>query len=158
VASFIMVERKYRYGHVGKQVSVSGGELTGPPGGTPQVNFRRVHHKPFSPSSPIPAHPATTRRRQMAQLYGFGRTSNQAERDLRPAKTQEKISGRLQSETTTSHRYAIRGYLSTAAKHRTDVLTALRDALTGTPGCHPSPTASNPRPTPGHNHHLNVYL
>jgi transposase len=35
--------------------------------------------------------------------------SNQAERDLRPAKTQ-KISGRLRSEKTTRHRYAIRGY------------------------------------------------
>jgi transposase len=66
-------------------------------------------------------------------------TSNQAERDLRPAKTQEKISGRLQSETTTSHRYAIRGYLSTAAKHHTDILTALRDALTGTPWMPPIP-------------------
>jgi transposase len=42
-------------------------------------------------------------------------TSNQAERDLRPAKTQDKISGRLRSETATRHRYAIRGYISTAA-------------------------------------------
>ncbi|HEY3646831.1 MAG TPA: transposase, partial [Streptosporangiaceae bacterium] len=31
-------------------------------------------------------------------------TSNQAERDLRPAKTQLKISGRLRSETATRHR------------------------------------------------------
>jgi transposase len=31
-------------------------------------------------------------------------TSNQAERDLWPAKTQQKISGRLRSETTTRHR------------------------------------------------------
>jgi transposase len=66
-------------------------------------------------------------------------TSNQAERDLRPAKTQEKISGRLRSETTTRHRYAIRGYLSTATKHRTDVLTALRDAITGNPWMPPIP-------------------
>lgn len=66
-------------------------------------------------------------------------TSNQAERDLRPAKTQEKISGRLQSETTTRHRYAIRGYLSTAIKHHLDPLTILRNALTGTTWMPPIP-------------------
>jgi hypothetical protein len=66
-------------------------------------------------------------------------TSNQAERDLRPAKTQEKISGRLRSEETTRHRYAIRGYLSTASKHQTDVLTALRDAILGNPWMPPIP-------------------
>jgi hypothetical protein len=66
-------------------------------------------------------------------------TSNQAERDLRPAKTQEKISGRLRSADTTSHRYAIRGYLSTATKHRISALPALRDALTGTPWMPPIP-------------------
>src|SRR6266852_6928918 len=44
-------------------------------------------------------------------------TSNGAERDLRPAKTQQKISGRRRSGQTARHRYAIRGYISTAAKH-----------------------------------------
>jgi hypothetical protein len=66
-------------------------------------------------------------------------TSNQAERDLRPAKTQEKISGRLRSAATTGHRYAIRGYTSTATNHRTPALTALRDALTGNPWMPPIP-------------------
>jgi len=65
-------------------------------------------------------------------------TSNQAERDLRPSKTQQKTSGRLRSEKTTRDRYAIRGYASTAVKHRIAVLTAIRDALAGTPGYHPS--------------------
>jgi transposase len=65
--------------------------------------------------------------------------SNQAERDLRPAKTQQKISGRLRSEKTTRHRYAIRGYLSTAAKHGVNVLAALRDALDGNPRMPPIP-------------------
>ena len=60
-------------------------------------------------------------------------TSNQAERDVRPAKTQQKISGRLRSEQTTRHRYAIRGYLSTAAKNGINILAALRDALDGRP-------------------------
>jgi transposase len=66
-------------------------------------------------------------------------TSNQAERDLRPSKTQQKISGRLRSETATRNRYAIRGYLDTARKHQTDVMTAIRDALTGNPWLPPLP-------------------
>ena len=65
-------------------------------------------------------------------------TSNEAESDLRPAKTQQRISGRLRSEQVTRHRYAVSGYPSTAAKHGINVLTALRDALQGTPGCRPS--------------------
>ncbi len=66
-------------------------------------------------------------------------TSNQAERDVRPAKVQQKISGRLRSEQVTRHRYAIRGYLSTAAKHGINVLAALRDALDGNPWMPPIP-------------------
>ena len=66
-------------------------------------------------------------------------TSNQAERDLRPAKTQDKISGRLRSPATTSHRYAIRGYTSTARKHDQNALTVLRDALLGHPWMPPVP-------------------
>ncbi len=66
-------------------------------------------------------------------------TSNQAEGDVRPAKTQQKISGRLRSENTARHRYAIRGYISTAAKHGQNALTALRDALTGSPWMPPIP-------------------
>jgi len=68
-------------------------------------------------------------------------TSNQAERDLRPAKTQQKISGRLRSEKTTRDRYAIRGYISTARKHGEDALAAIRAALAGTPWMPPIPAA-----------------
>jgi hypothetical protein len=68
-------------------------------------------------------------------------TSNQAERDLRPSKTQQKISGRLRSEKTTRDRYAIRGYASTAAKHGTAVFTAIRDALAGNPWMPPIPAS-----------------
>src|SRR6266478_1410051 len=60
-------------------------------------------------------------------------TSNQAERDLRPAKTQDKISGRLRSGAATRDRYAIRGYISTVAKHGVHVLTAIHEALAGNP-------------------------
>jgi transposase len=66
-------------------------------------------------------------------------TSNQAERDLRPAKTQQKISGRLRSVTATRHRYAIRGYIDTAVKHGISALTAIRDALAGEPWMPPIP-------------------
>jgi transposase len=67
-------------------------------------------------------------------------TNNQAERDVRPAKTQQKISGRLTSEAVTRARYRIRGYLSTAAKHGIDQLAALRNAILGRPWT-PAPTA-----------------
>jgi transposase len=66
-------------------------------------------------------------------------TSNQAERDLRPAKTQQKISGRLTSEQRTKDRYRIRGYLSTAAKHGCNTMDALRDAILGRPWIPPAP-------------------
>ena len=69
-------------------------------------------------------------------------TSNQAERDLRPSKTQQKISGRLRSEKTTRDRYAIRGYASTAVKHGMAVFTAIRDALAGNPWIPPIPAST----------------
>jgi transposase len=69
-------------------------------------------------------------------------TSNQAERDLRPSKTQQKISGRLRSEKTTRDRYAIRGYASTAVKHGIAVFTVIRDALAGDPWIPPIPATN----------------
>lgn len=60
-------------------------------------------------------------------------TSNQAERDLRPSKIQQKLSGRLTSEERTRERYTIRGYVSTAAKHGHNMITVVREALTGRP-------------------------
>ncbi len=66
-------------------------------------------------------------------------TSNQAERDLRPSKTQQKISGRLRSEPATRDRYAIRGYLDTARKHGQPVMAVIRDALAGNPWMPPLP-------------------
>lgn len=66
-------------------------------------------------------------------------TSNQAERDLRPAKIQQKISGRLTSEDRTQDRFTIRGYLSTAAKHGRNMMDALREAVLGRPWMPPDP-------------------
>jgi transposase len=69
-------------------------------------------------------------------------TSNQAERDLRPAKITQKISGRLRSEKAARDRYAIRGYASTAVKHGRDALTAIRGALAGNAWMSPIPEAA----------------
>jgi transposase len=66
-------------------------------------------------------------------------TSNQAERDLRPVKIQQKISGWLTSEKRTEDRYRIRGYLSTAAKHGRNMMDALREAILGRPWMPPEP-------------------
>jgi transposase len=66
-------------------------------------------------------------------------TNNLAERDLRPWKTVQKISGRLQSSTAARHRLTIRGYISTAIKHGLDAMTVLRDAILGTPWMPPIP-------------------
>jgi transposase len=60
-------------------------------------------------------------------------TNNISERDLRPTKTQQKISGRLTSEEVTQDRLDIRSYIDTARKHGVNVMTALRQAITGTP-------------------------
>jgi hypothetical protein len=67
-------------------------------------------------------------------------TSNQAERDLRPAKVQQHISGRLTSEKCTKDRYRIRGYLSTAIKHGRNAMDVLREAIIGRPWIPPDPT------------------
>jgi transposase len=60
-------------------------------------------------------------------------TNNQAERDLRPAKTQLKISGCHRSTTGAAAWLRVRGYISTARKHGINVMTAIRDAVTGSP-------------------------
>jgi len=66
-------------------------------------------------------------------------TNNQGERDLRPAKTQLKISGCHRSSAGAQAWLTIRGYISTTRKHGINVMTALRDAITGTPWTPPLP-------------------
>jgi transposase len=69
-------------------------------------------------------------------------TSNQAERDLRPAKIQQNTSGRLTSENRTADRYLIRGVVSTVAKHGLGVIEFLRDAFTGVVWMPPDPLSA----------------
>jgi transposase len=60
-------------------------------------------------------------------------TNNQAERDIRPTKTQMKISGCHRSATTANAWLRVRAYISTVRKHGDNVLDALRNAITGNP-------------------------
>jgi len=59
--------------------------------------------------------------------------NNQAERDLRMVKLQQKISGTFRSETGPAYFARIRGYISTAQKQKVNILTALEDAFIGKP-------------------------
>jgi transposase len=60
-------------------------------------------------------------------------TNNQAERDLRPTKTQMKISGTFRSESSATAWARIRGYISTARKNGTTAYDAIHSAITGNP-------------------------
>lgn len=66
-------------------------------------------------------------------------TNNGSERDLRPVKTQIKISGCHRATTGAKAWLRVRGYISTVRKHSDDVMVALRDAITGTPWQPPTP-------------------
>jgi hypothetical protein len=66
-------------------------------------------------------------------------TNNLSERDLRPSKIQQKISGRFTSEDITQDRLDIRSYIDTIRKHQADVITGIRAALTGNPWQPPIP-------------------
>jgi hypothetical protein len=67
-------------------------------------------------------------------------TNNQAERDLRPTKTQLKISGTSRSETSAKAWARIRGYISTARKHGVNAFQAILSAILGNPWTPPLPT------------------
>ena len=66
-------------------------------------------------------------------------TNNQAERDLRPTKTQMKISGTFRSETSATAWARIRGYISTAQKHGINAFQAILTAVLGQPWTPPLP-------------------
>jgi transposase len=57
--------------------------------------------------------------------------NNQAERDIRMVKLQQKISGSWRTKAGADHFCAIRGYVSTMKKHGYDVLDGLRELFEG---------------------------
>ena len=59
--------------------------------------------------------------------------NNQAERDVRMVKLQQKISGGWRSNTGAEAFLDVRSYLGTARKHRQSAMAVLRDLFTGQP-------------------------
>ena len=59
--------------------------------------------------------------------------NNQAERDVRMVKLQQKISGGWRSDSGAHAFLDVRSYLSTARKHQQSAMVVLRDLFTGQP-------------------------
>ena len=66
-------------------------------------------------------------------------TNNQAKRDLRMAKLQQKISGSLRSAHGAERLAKVRSYISTASKHQLDTLDVLTELFLGHPWIPPMP-------------------
>lgn len=65
--------------------------------------------------------------------------NNQAERDLRMAKLQQKISGCFRTETGATNFATVRSYIETGRKHGANPIDLLIDLFTGHPWTIPSP-------------------
>jgi transposase len=70
-------------------------------------------------------------------------TNNQAERDIRPVKLQQKISATWRTLQGLADFAVLRSYLSTAAKHGKDALDVLRQLFTSGPWLPPATAESS---------------
>lgn len=70
-------------------------------------------------------------------------TNNQSERDLRPTKLQQKISGTWRTLQGLADFAALRSYLSTATKHGMDQLDVLQQLFTTGPWLPPGPATAS---------------
>jgi transposase len=68
-------------------------------------------------------------------------SNNQSERDLRPTKLQQKISGTWRTLQGLADFATLRSYLSTATKHGMDLLDVLQRLFTTGPWLPPAPAA-----------------
>ena len=79
----------------------------------------------------LPQHEAAVLRFALEEGVPF--TNNQAERDLRPLKVKQKISGGWRSRQGANNYSALQSLLSTWRKQGKDVLCYLRELFTQTP-------------------------
>jgi len=70
-------------------------------------------------------------------------SNNQSERDLRPTKLQQKISGTWRTLQGLADFAALRSYLSTATKHGMDLLDVLQQLFTTGPWLPPDPVMTS---------------
>ena len=76
-----------------------------------------------------------------AEVLGFLREielpfdNNQAERDLRMMKVQQKVSGCFRSEAGAKAFCVLRSYLATARKQSMNIIDSIRNAVLGNPQC-----------------------
>jgi transposase len=121
--------------HAAHQARDTGAPQIPAPVAKPLVNeFRHAIRVGLSQIPRIPGPKHSTKQRPSRDMLEFCRdretdvlrfttdtriwpTNNLSERDLRPTKTQQKISGRLTSEDVTQDRLDIRSYLDTVRKH-----------------------------------------